>query len=92
MASSATLVSVVKEAAPSTRILFNFSDGMQREYASLLEVQGEVADFDSNHEGFCRMTLIARAVRLSADLSNTAQVVGKTATLDVTQTTVLRIA
>lgn len=90
MATSVTLTSVVKEPAPSTRVLVNFADGTSFEFVSL----ADLADWARSEDMDVRLTkqlCVAYALARSADLSSVASVANKNFTFDLTNNQPIRV-
>ena len=89
MAVSVSITRVVKEAAPSTRVLVTYDDGSGEEFSSLQAVQGILASTETPE--LARRLALARMLAISSDLSNTTPIVGKTCTLDLNAVNIFRV-
>ena len=89
MAVTVSLTSVVKAAAPSTKVTVNWADGTGQEFGSLVDLQRYLNEFvDATlAKSFCLGYLMAR----SADLSNIASVAGKNFTIDLSNPSPIRV-
>ena len=90
MAVSVTLTKVIKEPAPSTRCIINFSDGTQMEFDSIASVIANISTLDSDPD-VARKMLIGWWVGRDANLSNPNLVEGKTLTFDLQAPNLLRV-
>lgn len=90
MATTVTLVSVVKEPAPSTRVLVTFDDGTGFEFASLADLTdwARSADVDVR---LTKQLCLAYALARSSDLATVASVANKNFTFDLANNQPIRV-
>jgi hypothetical protein len=90
MATTVVLTSVVKEAAPSTRVLVRFADGTELEFASMADLVASATEPDTSVSLTQRLCLAYTLAR-SADLSNLASTANKSFTFDLTSNNPIRV-
>ena len=81
MAVSVTLTKIIKEPAPSTRCLINFSDGTQLEFNSLTDAKAFVSDIETMDNA--RLLIVGRWLAQHPDGGGTASIEGRTLTIDM---------
>lgn len=81
MAVSATLSKIVIEPAPSTRVLFRWADGEEREFSSINEAREYALSAESSD--LAKKILIGRFFAANHDGANPATVEGRTITMDL---------
>jgi len=94
MAVTVTMRKVTLEAAPSGRLLCEFSDGSGFEFNSLADAKAQVAQLDSGATGQnqAQMLLLAWWLARQPDGSNTQLVEGKSLTFDLAAAQPIRVA
>jgi len=81
MAVSVTLTTIIKEPAPSTRCLINFSNGTQLEFGSLAEVKEFVRDIETTENA--QKLIVGRWLAQHPDGDGTASIQGRTLTINM---------
>ena len=81
MAVSVTLSTIIKEPAPSTRCLVNFSDGAQLEFNSLSDAKAFVGNIETPENA--RLLIVGRWLAQHPDGGGTSSIEGRTLTIDM---------
>jgi hypothetical protein len=90
MATTVTLTAVIKEAAPSTRVLVRFADGVELEFASLAQLQEWAREPDLSVT-LTQKLCVAYTLARSETLTNLASTQGKSFTFDLTSNNPIRV-
>lgn len=90
MATTVDCTSVILEPLPSTRVLINFADGTQYEFASLADLKSRIEELDQNADA-ARMFLIGQWLAKNPAGDNLTQIQGKRLTLDLLAVDALKI-
>ena len=90
MATTVSLISVVREPAPSTRVLVNFADGSQLDFPDLASLVAWAQQADQSRD-LTQQMCVAYAAARSPDLSNVASVSGKNFTFDLSAPSPIKV-
>lgn len=82
--------SVILEEAPSTRVLVNFADGTQYEFASLDDLKARIDELGQNADT-ARLFLIGQWLAKDPSAQNLNLIQGKRLTLDLTSVDSLKV-